>query len=226
VEENLMVSVLVPAYNEEKHIYDTVTAIRQDPRVGEVIVIDDGSQDNTVAEARRGGAVVVSSPKNLGKGGALNLGFQHAKGEVIVLLDADLGSSAREMGKLLDPVLQNKADITIGRFPPAKKKGGFGLVTGLARKGVRAFTGLNLQAPLSGQRVMRRAAVEALNGFESGFGVEVGMIVDLARKGFIIREVPVQMSHEETGRDLAGFLHRGRQFVDVLRVLLKRFILR
>ena len=139
-----MVSVLVPAYNEEKHIYDTVTAIRQDPRVGEVIVIDDGSQDNTVAEARRGGAVVVSSPKNLGKGGALNLGFQHAKGEIIVLLDADLGSSAREMGKLLDPVLQNKADITIGRFPPAKKKGGFGLVTGLARKGVRAFTGLNL----------------------------------------------------------------------------------
>lgn len=226
MEENLMVSVLVPAYNEEKSVYQTVAAIQQDSRVLEVIVIDDGSQDETISEAVRGGAIVVRSPKNLGKGGALNLGFQEAKGDIIALLDADLGSSAREMGKLLDPIFQNKADLTIGRFPPAKKKGGFGLVTGLARKGVRAFTGLNLQAPLSGQRAMRREIVEAIGSFESGFGVEVGMIVDIARKGYIIREVPVQMTHAETGRDLAGFLHRGRQFTDVLRVLLKRFILR
>ena len=220
------ISVLVPAYNEEDRIYGTVAAIRQDPRVTEVIVIDDGSSDKTANEAKRAGARVINTPKNLGKGGALNLGFEEAQGGIIVLLDADLGTTANEMGKLLDPLFQNKADLTIARFPPPKKRGGFGAVVTLAKKGVRAFTGLELQAPLSGQRAMRRELVEALGGFESGFGVEVGMIIDLSRKGYIIKEVPVQMTHAETGRDWAGFVHRGQQFFDVGRVLLKRFIMR
>lgn len=224
MEEKPIISVLVPALNEEGRIYQTVSAIRQDPRVDEVIVIDDGSTDATTAEAERAGAKVIRSPKNLGKGGALNLGIQNIQGDIIALLDADLGVSAKEVGKLLDPILQNKADLTIGRFPPAKKKGGFGFVVGLARKGVRALTGLDLNAPLSGQRAMRRQVLEALGKFESGFGVEVGMIVELSRKGYVIREVPVQMTHAETGRDIAGFLHRGRQFWDILRVLLKHWI--
>lgn len=227
LEENLLaetpdISVLVPAYNEGERIFQTVTAIRQDPRINEIIVINDGSSDNTTTEAERAGAKVLVSAKNVGKGGALNLGLKEATGDIIVLLDADLGSSAREMGKLLDPLLQNKADLTIGRFPPAKKKGGFGFVLKLAKKGVRSLTGLDLQAPLSGQRAMRKELVAELGGFEAGFGVEVGMIIDLSRRGYVIREVPVQMTHAETGRDLAGFLHRGKQFYDVARVLLKR----
>lgn len=224
MEETPLISVLVPAFNEESRIFQTVSAIRQDSRVDEVIVVDDGSTDATIAEAERAGAFVIRSPKNQGKGGALNLGIPSVRGDVIALLDADLGSSAKEVSKLLDPILQNKADLTIGRFPPAKKKGGFGFVVGLARKGVRTLTGLDLHAPLSGQRAMRRKVLEAMGQFESGFGVEVGMIVDLSRKGYIIREVPVQMTHAETGRDIAGFLHRGRQFWDVLRVLLKHWI--
>lgn len=221
MDEQPIISVLVPALNEESRIYQTVTSILQDNRIHEVIVIDDGSVDNTSAEAERAGAKVVRSEKNLGKGGALNLGLEVIKGDIILLLDADLGTSAREGSKLLDPILQNKADLTIGRFPPAKKKGGFGFVIGLARKGVRAMTGLDLQAPLSGQRALRRVVMDALGHFESGFGVEVGMIIDLSRKGYVIREVPVQMTHAETGRDIAGFLHRGRQFIDVLKALLK-----
>lgn len=220
--ENPEISVLVPAYNEGERIFQTVSAIRQEPRISEVIVIDDGSSDNTRSEAERAGAKVIVSAKNVGKGGALNLGLKEAKGDIMVLLDADLSNSAREVGKLIDPILQGKADLTIGRFPPAKKKGGFGFVMKLAKKGVRSMTGLDLQAPLSGQRAMRKELIEELGGFESGFGVEVGMIVDLSRKGYIIREVPVQMTHAETGRDLAGFLHRGKQFYDVARVLMKR----
>lgn len=221
MDEQPIISVLVPAFNEESRIFQTVTSILQDNRIHEVIVIDDGSTDHTAAEAKRAGAKVIRSEKNLGKGGALNLGLQNITGEILLLLDADLGTSAREGSKLLDPILQNKADLTIGRFPPAKKKGGFGFVIGLARKGVRAMTGLDLQAPLSGQRAMRRAVMDALGHFESGFGVEVGMIIDLSRKGYVIREVPVQMTHAETGRDIAGFLHRGKQFIDVLKTLLK-----
>ena len=108
----------------------------------------------------------------------------------------------------------------------AKKTGGFGIVTTLAKKGIRWFTGLEVASPLSGQRVMRRIVIEKVKFFESGFGVEVGLTIDIFRLGFRVKEIPVQMTHAETGRDLAGFLHRGRQFIDVAIVLAKRLVMR
>ncbi|MCL6588981.1 MAG: glycosyltransferase family 2 protein [Firmicutes bacterium] len=220
------VTILIPAYNESKTIQDTIRAVQSIGKVDQIIVINDCSQDNTSRLAQEAGAVVVDLPRNLGKGGALNEGLKIAKGDIIGLLDGDLGKSAAEVEKLLLPVLENKADMAIGRFPPAVKKGGLGLVMLLARKGIRWFTGLEVASPLSGQRVMRRAVIQGVGRFESGFGVEVGLTIDVFRMGFRVKEVPVQMTHKETGRDLAGFLHRGRQFVDVALVLLKRLVTR
>ncbi|HEX7714635.1 MAG TPA: glycosyltransferase family 2 protein [Bacillota bacterium] len=219
-----MVSILIPAYNEAKTIRDTVYAVKNLDKVDQIIVINDGSKDETSRLAGEAGAEVVDLAQNLGKGGALNFGLQYARGEIIGLLDADLGKSAAEVEKLLIPVLENKADMTIGRFPPASKKGGFGMVTSLAKKGIRWFTGLEVASPLSGQRVMQRNVIESVTPFESGFGVEVGLTIDVFRHGFRVKEVPVQMQHAETGRDLAGFLHRGHQFMDVALVLVKRLI--
>ena len=219
-----MVSILIPAYNEAKTIRDTVYAVKNLDKVDQIIVINDGSKDETSRLAGEAGAEVVDLAQNLGKGGALNFGLQYARGEIIGLLDADLGKSAAEVEKLLIPVLENKADMTIGRFPPASKKGGFGMVTSLAKRGIRGFTGLEVASPLSGQRVMQRNVIESVTPFESGFGVEVGLTIDVFRHGFRVKEVPVQMQHAETGRDLAGFLHRGHQFMDVALVLVKRLI--
>ncbi len=220
------VSVLIPAHNEEKYIFETIDAIKKIPVINQIVVVDDASADNTAQLAVKAGARVISLPKNMGKGGALNKGLEHITEEVIALIDGDLGSSAIELTKLAAPVLADEADMTIARFPKARKKGGFGLVKGLARKGIKLFTGLEVAAPLSGQRVLKRQVVEALGGFESGYGVEVGMTIDVARKGFRIREVEVDMTHAETGRDLHGFLHRGKQFIDVARVLARRFTVR
>jgi len=220
------VSVLIPAHNEEKYIFETIDAIKKIPVINQIVVVDDASADNTAQLAVKAGARVISLPKNMGKGGALNKGLEHITEEVIALIDGDLGSSAIELTKLAAPVLADEADMTVARFPKARKKGGFGLVKGLARKGIKLFTGLEVAAPLSGQRVLKRQVVEALGGFESGYGVEVGMTIDVARKGFRIREVEVDMTHAETGRDLHGFLHRGKQFIDVARVLARRFTVR
>lgn len=220
------ISALVPAHNEEKFIFDTVQALQHIPDVNEIIVIDDASVDKTAAVARQAGATVISLPNNLGKGGALNQGVAAATGDVIALVDGDLGSSAVEVAKLLAPVLAGSADMTVARFPRARKKGGFGLVKGLARNGIKWYTGLETLAPLSGQRVMTRQVVDFLGGFESGYGVEVGMTIDVARKGFRIMEVEANMTHAETGRDLQGFLHRGKQFVHVARVLASRLVVR
>jgi glycosyltransferase involved in cell wall biosynthesis len=194
--------------------------------INQIIVINDCSQDDTGRLAREAGAEVLDLPRNLGKGGALNCGFKIAKGDVIVLLDGDLGKSASEVTKLIEPVISNKVDLTIARFPASPQKGGFGLVTALAKKGIRGFTGLEVASPLSGQRVMRREVIEKFGLFESGFGVEVGMTIDVFRHGFRVKEVPVMMTHAETGRDLAGFIHRGRQFWDVLIVLLNRLLIK
>lgn len=220
------ISALIPARNEENTIFDTVRVLRQIPGVSEIIVVDDASADNTAELARQAGAVVISLPTNLGKGGALNRGVAVATGDIIALVDGDLGSSAAEVAKLLAPVVAGHADMTVAKFPKARKKGGFGLVKGLARNGIKWYTGLETLAPLSGQRAMTRQVVELLGGFESGFGVEVGMTIDAARKGFRIMEVEADMTHAETGRDWRGFLHRGRQFVHVARVLASRLVVR
>ncbi|MHB8171975.1 MAG: glycosyltransferase family 2 protein [Thermincolia bacterium] len=220
------VSVLIPAYNEASHIHQTVQALVNLPQVDEVVVIDDASRDDTAQLARQAGARVISLGENLGKGGALNRGLTEVTGDIIVLLDGDIGSSAQEAGKLIDPVLAGEADMTIARFPRAKKKGGFGLVKGLARWGIKFLTGLEMFSPLSGQRVMTRRVVESIGTFASGYGVEVALTIDVARRGFRVQEVEVQMTHAETGRDIAGFMHRGKQFIHVVRVLAGKLVTR
>ena len=136
----------------------TVEAVSTITGVGQIIVVDDGSTDHTAAMAEKAGATVLRSEKNLGKGGALNLGLTKAIGDIILLVDADLGKTSIEARKLLDPVIKGQADLTIGRFTSRKRKGGFGLALNLARKAIRHLTGLNLKPPLRATGVEQESA--------------------------------------------------------------------
>lgn len=213
------VVAIIPAFNEEEYIRYTVEALTLLPDVTEIVVVDDASTDRTAELAAHAGARVISMPCNSGKGAALNKGASKISADVVMLLDGDLGSSAGEACFLLEPVLAGLADMTIAGFPPPRRKGGLGLVKGLARFGIKHYTGLEMKTPLSGQRVMTREVMEELLPFASGYGVEVGLTIRAARAGFRVLEVPVQMTHAETGRDLKGFLHRGKQFWHITRVL-------
>ncbi len=226
-------SALIPAYNEADVIASTVAAALAIPGVDEVIVGDDGSTDRTAEVARRAGAhKVVRLEKNLGKGGALDAIRSHASGEVLLLLDADLGPSAKEGGKLLAPVLAGDADMAVGILCAAEaiegadgaptlkpRSGGFGLVVKTARLGIKALGGQRMAAPLAGPRAVRRDIVEKAGGFQSRFGVEVALTIDALRMGRQVIEVPVCMVHRASGRDFRGFVHRGGQLIDVLRTL-------
>ncbi len=214
-----MLEVLIPAYNEAETISQTVRAVLEVPGVRRVLVVDDGSGDDTARRAAEAGALVVRLEKNQGKGAALNRGAALLEGPFLAFLDADLGESARELEKLARPVLAGEADLAIASFPRLSGAGGFGLVKGLARLGIFLLGGVSLTSPLSGQRVLTRAVLEAVLPFAPGYGVEVAMTVRAARRGFRIVEVPTAMRHRTTGRDLKGFLHRGRQFWHVLRAL-------
>lgn len=219
VAEDKQVSVIVPAYNEEARLGATLLALQKLTVIDQLMVVDDASRDGTAGVARALGVTVYTLPENSGKGGALNYGAGRASGDIIVLLDADLGETAAEAEKLIKPVLDGTADMTIARFPPALRKGGFGLVKGLAKSGIKILGRLEVHSPLSGQRAMTREVMERVLPFASGYGVEVGLTVRVARMGYRIIEVPVNMTHHETGRDLKGFIHRGRQFWHVAREL-------
>jgi glycosyltransferase involved in cell wall biosynthesis len=166
---------------------------------------------------------VLTLPRNRGKGHALTTGFAQARGQLLMMLDADTGESAAAAALLLEPVLAGAADMTVGVLPvPVGHRGGFGLVKSLARWGMLRAGGTPLRAPLSGQRVLTRDAWQRIGRLDAGFGIEMGLNLDAARRGLRVQEVPVEMHHRLTGRSWAGFRHRGRQLRDVALAILRR----
>jgi glycosyltransferase involved in cell wall biosynthesis len=210
----------MPAYNEADRLGPTLDALIQLRLCDEIVVVDDGSTDFTADVAIERGVRVIRRPKNHGKGAAMNAGLMGALGEIIVFLDSDLGDSASRAGPIIDTVKNGEADLAIGAF---SMPGGFGIVLRLTRWGVRKLCGYNARAPLSGQRAMRRAVLDAVYPFREDFGVETAMLIDAVRAGFRVAEVPVDLSHRPTGRTLKGFIHRARQGFDVSRALFRAF---
>ncbi|MGH2786062.1 MAG: glycosyltransferase family 2 protein [Actinomycetota bacterium] len=218
------VVAVVPARNEARRVAATVSALRGIESVGEVIVVDDGSTDATAELAKRAGARVLRLGRSRGKGNALAHGIANAgPAEVYLLVDADLGDSARALRALLEPVLAGEIDVAIAAPPRGDGPSGFGLVEDFARWGVRRLAGSVMDRPLSGQRAIRREVVEAVGGFADGFGVDAAFTVDALRAGYRVIEVPCEFTHAKTGRDPAGFVHRARQGLDVARALGSRW---
>lgn len=219
----MRVFTLVPAFNEGERIAATVAAVKD--LSDSLLVVDDGSTDATTELARAAGAKVLALGENLGKGTALDAGLAVAGDEwdVLLMLDGDLGASAHEAELLLEPVRARETDMAIAGFPPPAGKAGFGLVKDLARKGIHEMGDASFAAtaPLSGQRAMTRECVGVVTPFAFGYGVEVALTIRALRAGLKVIEVPTTMSHAATGRDVSGFLHRGRQYLHVRRALTK-----
>lgn len=211
------IAVLIPAHDEAERIDATVRAARAIQGVTRVVVVDDASEDDTAQIAEEAGAKVVRLWSNVGKGAALEAGAMRVENaDIVLLLDADLADTADQGALLLAPVLAGEADMSVAGFPRPAGKAGFGLVKGLARWAIRTMgSGFVADAPLSGQRALTRECLEVVRPFATGYGVEVALSVRALRKGLRVVEVPTTMTHAATGRDLKGFVHRGRQFVHV-----------
>ncbi|MCS6829328.1 MAG: glycosyltransferase [Armatimonadota bacterium] len=214
------VFAVVPAHNEAMTVAETVRALRQLP--AEVVVVADACTDETAQRAHETGATVLVRRERGDKARALAKGLrwiqeqQPSDDDVVLLVDADVGTSASEVTHLLEAVASNGTDMAIGVLPPAGRHGGFGLVARFARWALQRRTGERFRAPLSGQRAMRWQTVRQLTALAGGFGVEVGMTIDVARARARVQEVDVCMVHRHTGRSWRGFLHRARQGWHVL----------
>jgi glycosyltransferase involved in cell wall biosynthesis len=225
------VVVIIPALNEEVRIGATVGSARTLPGVIHVIVTDDGSTDETSAQARAAGAQVVRHPKRRGKAAAMTTGASAAVdagyGEAALLfLDADLEASAANAGPLIAPVINGSADMTIAVLPPAVGGGGHGFVMRLATSGIYQATGWRPSAPLSGQRCMTRVLFDSVLPLAPGFGVETGLTIDALRNGARVKECPAELGHRVTGTSLRDQRHRARQYRDVWRALASRRVVR
>jgi hypothetical protein len=122
--------------------------------------------------------------------------------------------------KLILPVAADEADMTVARFNSSGKAAGLGLVKALAYWSIRLYTGQEMLAPLSGQRVIKRSLWETLDFKAEGFAAEVALTIESIRKGFRVKEIPVEMSHRMWGNDFRSYLHRGSQFFAVMKLLL------
>lgn len=217
------IAILIPAHNEAERIVSTVKAALAIPGVTRCVVVDDASNDDTAAIAEAAGARIVRLQFNAGKGAALEAGVKRVENaDIVILLDGDLAQTASQGELLLAPLLAGTADMTVATFPRPQGKAGFGLVKGLARWGIaRMGGGFLASAPLSGQRALTRECLAAVRPFAAGYGVEVALTVRALRRGFTVAEVDTTMGHAATGRDLTGFVHRGRQFVHVAVSLIR-----
>lgn len=217
-------AVVIAAYGEEDRVGASVTAVREAFPGARVVVADDGSPDDTAGAAERAGAEVVRLPRRSGKGGAASMAAEVALAgnpELVLLCDADLGLSAARLKPLLDAVERGEADIAVAVFA-RKVGGGFGVAVGFAHWAIKNLTGLDLRAPISGQRAMRAEVLHTVTPFAPRFGMEIGMTVDAARAGYRLAEVEVDLEHRATGRTLRGFVHRFRQLRDFGAVFLSR----
>lgn len=211
----MRVSAIIPAFNEADRIGKVLEPLKEVPEVEEIIVVDDGSSDDTAEVARTHGVKVIRLPENKGKALALDAGVRAAKNELLLFLDADLtGLRPEHIRKLLDAYKAGGADIVIGVF----KEG-------------RAATDLSMKiAPfLSGQRVLHRRIWERARVVldeETSFGAEIALTKAALKEGWKHRRVTLEgVSHvrkEEKHGLWEGLKHRLAMYRDILRTIFRK----
>ncbi|WP_052347602.1 glycosyltransferase family 2 protein [Imhoffiella purpurea] len=190
--------VLIPAHNEAS----TVGAVVRDVRrrcTRTVVVIDDCSSDDTIAEARAAGAVVLPLPLQLGAWGAIQTGLRYAlkmESPFAVTLDADGQHEPAALKSVLKPLLAGEADVVIGAFPARAS-----YLRRLAWRYFRGLTGLELEDITSGFRAYNPKAMKLLASPEASLldYQDVGVLLILHRNGLRVVEVPVPMQPRTQG---------------------------
>ena len=209
------VLVVIPAHDEQESLPATLAEVRARAPFVDVLVVDDGSHDDTARVARAVGATVVRHPVNLGVGGALQTGFRWACRhgyDIGVQLDADGQHDPVYLDALLAPVIEGRCDVSIGsRFvsasgyrAPWNRRLGMLLFSGV----VRAALGRPIYDTTSGFRAYARRVMEVCQvDFPKDFP-DAPLLIALARRGFRLEEVPVKMRERRAGQ---SFYTLGKQ---------------
>lgn len=207
--ENLKpsVSVVIPAFNEEKNIDDvlvrTYKAMELCSLPYEIILVDDGSSDRTRELACRHKVTVVQNEANEGKGAAFKRGFVHAQGDIIVTMDADGSHDPDDISRLIVPILRGASVVLGTRFGTREGKESTRklhvLGNDLINIAILLVTGKRVTDSQTGFRAFRRSVLEQIEITSSGYQVESELTVKALRNGNIVEEVPINIRKRTNG---------------------------
>ncbi len=215
---------LIPAYNEEKAIYDIISQIKK--YLDGIVVIDDGSLDNTEKEAKRAGAIVLRHEKNQGKGAALNRGFKYIlrnflSFEAIIVLDGDGQHNPEEITKFINAFKKTRADLILGqrlinrREMPRLRRIGNRLASWLVSKKI----GQKISDSQSGFRLLSKKFLEDLDLEEGGYTIETEILLKAAQNKFQIKDVPILTIYRN--KKYLNFFKEFKRIISFLKYILK-----
>lgn len=203
----MKILTIIPAYNEEKTITSVISNVRRYIPESDILVVNDGSSDNTPLYAAAANAMIINLPFNLGIGGAMQTGYMFARDnnyDIAVQVDGDGQHNPSDIQKLVKPVIDNLTDMVIGSRYISRTSY---KSTYLRRIGMVFFsalvaflTGNRVRDTTSGFRVVNR---DIINYFAKNYPIdypEVDVLVKLHKKGFRIMEIPVEMNRRQCGR--------------------------
>ncbi len=210
-----MVTVIIPALNEEKTIAEVIKLVSNSPVVKEILVIDDKSFDNTIKKSRLPKVRIYTSP-SIGKGASMRDGMLLAKSEVIVYLDADILTYPKNIVELLaGPIIDGEADFVKSSFDRQA-----GRVTELVAKPLLSLLFPELtqfSQPLSGMIGARKSMLKNLD-FENDYGVDIGILLDMNSAGARLKEVNIGYIENR----MQSWEQLGKMSREVSRAILKR----
>jgi glycosyltransferase involved in cell wall biosynthesis len=204
----MSVVAIIPAFNEEKTIGAIIDTLKKVDLIDRIIVVSDGSIDNTTNVATQHGVETIEIKENIGKGGAMNIGVARSNEDILLFLDADLiGLTTHHVKKLLTPVLNKKVEMTIGLFKKGKMK------TDLAHK-ITPF--------LSGQRVLTRELFNKIDNIDvSSFGVEMALTMYVKKNDIPFETIDLLNLTHVTKEKKRGFTEgvksRMKMYYDIIK---------
>jgi glycosyltransferase involved in cell wall biosynthesis len=208
------ISVVIPAFNEEKNIESTIARVRNSlNNECEIIVVDDGSRDHTSKLAQNSGAIVLRTSRNVGKGACFRAGSKLVSGDITVQIDADCQFKPEEIPQLVEAILRGQADVVLAtRFGEGAyiEKGAMSARNRIGNHVASLITSLasgrrvtDIQA---GFKAFRTACLRQVDFKENRFGYEPEVVILAAWSGFKIAEVPIRYEKRRRGQSNIDFV--------------------